>query len=112
MGWSDELQAELSDNAFTRGTAVMIEIESEHVTEVFSRVGERGVRAEVIAENAADEALAYLKTEAPVGHHLADQLLIPLALCRGGSFTNQYCRHPEIWQSTSGQHIRQTVSGE
>src|SRR5436190_7118492 len=87
MGWSDEqLHAELSDNAFSRGTAVMIEIESEHVTEVFTRVGERGVRAEVIAENAADEALAYLKTEAPVGEHLADQLLLPLALCGGGSY--------------------------
>ena len=58
----------------------------ELVTEVFTRVGERGVRAEVIAEKAADEAVAYLKTEAAVGEHLADQLLIPLALCRGGSF--------------------------
>jgi RNA 3'-terminal phosphate cyclase (ATP) len=88
MGLSDdELYAEISDNAISRGTAAMVEIESEHLTEVFSRIGERGVRAEVIAENAADEALAYLETDAPVGEHLADQLLIPLALCKGGSFT-------------------------
>jgi RNA 3'-terminal phosphate cyclase (ATP) len=65
----------------------LVEIESEHLTELFSRIGERGVRAEVIAENAADEALAYLDTAAPVGEHLADQLLVPLALCKGGSFT-------------------------
>jgi RNA 3'-terminal phosphate cyclase (ATP) len=83
----DELYAEISDNAISRGTAAMVEIESEHLTEVFSRIGERGVRAEVIAEKAADEALAYLETEAPVGEHLADQLLIPLALCQGGCFT-------------------------
>jgi RNA 3'-terminal phosphate cyclase (ATP) len=82
----DELHAEISDNAISRGTAAMVEIESEHLTELFSRIGERGVRAEVIAENAADEALAYLETSAPVGEHLADQLLIPLALCKGGSF--------------------------
>lgn len=87
MGLSDhELHAEISDNAISRGTAAMVEIESDHLTELFSRIGERGVRAEVIAENAADEALAYLATAAPVGEHLADQLLIPLALCKGGSF--------------------------
>lgn len=87
MGLSDEqLQTEISDNAISRGTAVMIEIQSEHLTEVFTRIGERGVRAEVIAAQAADEALDYLKTDAPVGEHLADQLLIPLALTGGGSF--------------------------
>jgi RNA 3'-terminal phosphate cyclase (ATP) len=87
MGLSDEeLYPEISDNAISRGTAVMIEIESEHLTEVFTRIGERGVRAEVIAEKAADEALSYLEKKAPVGEHLADQLLIPLALAGGGSF--------------------------
>jgi len=87
MGLSDEeLHAELSDNAISRGTAVMVDIESEHLTEVFTRIGERGIRAEVIAEHAADEALAYLASDAPVGEHLADQLLIPMALCDGGSF--------------------------
>jgi RNA 3'-terminal phosphate cyclase (ATP) len=87
MGLSDEqLQPEISDNAISRGTAVMIEIQSEHLTEVFTSIGERGVRAEVIAEQAADEALDYLRAQAPVGEHLADQLLIPLALCSGGTF--------------------------
>jgi RNA 3'-terminal phosphate cyclase (ATP) len=87
MRLSDEqLQPEISDNAISRGTAVMIEIQSEHLTEVFTRIGERGVRAEVIAEQAADEALDYLRAQAPIGEHLADQLLIPLALCSGGSF--------------------------
>jgi RNA 3'-terminal phosphate cyclase (ATP) len=64
----------------------MIEIQSEHLTEVFTSIGERGIRAEVIAEQAADEALDYLGAQAPVGEHLADQLLIPLALCAGGTF--------------------------
>ncbi|HKO44201.1 MAG TPA: RNA 3'-terminal phosphate cyclase [Pyrinomonadaceae bacterium] len=83
----DELHAEVSDNAISRGTAAMVEIETADVTELFSRIGERGVRAEVIAEKAADEAIAYLEAPAPVGEHLADQLLIPLALAKGGSFT-------------------------
>lgn len=88
MGFhDDELYAELSDNAVSRGSAVMIEIESEALTEIFTRIGERGIRAEIIAEQAANEATAYLNSDAPVGEHLADQLLIPLALCAGGSFT-------------------------
>jgi RNA 3'-terminal phosphate cyclase (ATP) len=87
MGLSDEeLHLEISDNAISRGTAVLIEIESEHLTEVFTGIGERGVRAEVVAERAADEALLYLERQVPVGEHLADQLLIPLALAGGGSF--------------------------
>ncbi|MDQ3650951.1 MAG: hypothetical protein M3458_11895 [Acidobacteriota bacterium] len=44
------------------------------------------MRAEVVAEKAVEGALRYLKTEAPVGEHLADQLLIPLALAGGGCF--------------------------
>ena len=83
---NDELYAEISDNAISRGTAAMVELESADVTELFSRIGERGVPAEVIAEHAANEAMAYLATPAAVGEHLADQLLIPMALAKGGSF--------------------------
>ncbi len=87
LGWgADQLHVEISKNALSPGNVVMIEIESEHLTEIFTRVGERGVRAEVVAEKAAAEALAYLAGGAPVGEHLADQLLIPLALTGGGTF--------------------------
>jgi RNA 3'-terminal phosphate cyclase (ATP) len=68
------------------GNAVMIEIVSEHVTEVFTAIGERGLRAERVAEQAAENALDYLRAGVPIGPHLADQLLLPLALARGGAF--------------------------
>jgi RNA 3'-terminal phosphate cyclase (ATP) len=88
MGWSDEqLQAETSQNALSPGNVLTIEIESEPLTEVITGMGERGVRAETVAERAADEAQQYLMNGAPVGVHLADQLLIPLALAGGGSYT-------------------------
>jgi RNA 3'-terminal phosphate cyclase (ATP) len=69
------------------GNAVTITVEHENVTEVFTGFGERGMRAETVAEIAAREARAYLASSAPVGEHLADQLLLPLALSGGGSFT-------------------------
>lgn len=69
------------------GNVVMLEIESENVTEVFTGFGERGVRAEAVAENAASQARRYLASDAAVGGHLADQLLVPMALAKGGVFT-------------------------
>lgn len=87
LGWADEeLRVETSENALSPGNVVMIEIHSEHVTELFTSVGERGLRAETVAERAALEAADYLANSAPVGEHLADQLLIPLALAGGGSY--------------------------
>lgn len=67
------------------GNLVTIEIECEHITEVITAFGRKGVRAEAVAASAASEANRYLAAGVPVGAHLADQLLIPMAL-GGGSF--------------------------
>ena len=48
--------------------------------------GIKGVSAEQVASDACDEAERYLRSDVPVGSHLADQLLIPMALAGGGSF--------------------------
>lgn len=76
------------------GNAVSLEVGSAHVTEVFSGIGERGVPAERVAATAADEALAYLGAGVPVWTHLADQVLLPMALAGGGAFrTGPVTRH-------------------
>jgi RNA 3'-terminal phosphate cyclase (ATP) len=69
------------------GNIDLIEIESEHVTEVISAFGQRGVAAERVADDAVREAREYLVSQAVAGEHLADQLLLPMALAGGGSFT-------------------------
>jgi RNA 3'-terminal phosphate cyclase (ATP) len=68
------------------GNVVNVVVESEHVTEVFTGFGEKGVRAEHVAERVAAEARAYLEAGVPVGEHLADQLVLPMALGGGGAF--------------------------
>ncbi len=68
------------------GNAVLLELESETVTEVFTAFGEVGVSAEAVAEKAVREMRSYLKADVPVGEHLADQLLLPLALAGSGSY--------------------------
>lgn len=68
------------------GNAILLEVHCEHVTEVFTGFGQLGVRAEKVASAAAREAQRYLEAEVPVGEHLADQLLLPLAIAGGGRF--------------------------
>jgi len=86
LGWDSTcLHAEVLTDPHGPGNVILVEIESEHVTEVFAGFGQRGVRAEQLAEGVAREVLAYLGSGVPVGIHLADQLLLPCALAGGGS---------------------------
>ena len=82
----EQLHLHALPNDLGPGNALTITLGYENVTEVFAGFGERGVRAEDVARRAADEALAYRESTAPVGEHLADQLLLPLALGEGGTF--------------------------
>lgn len=88
LGWSEDcLQAHTLRDSFGPGNAVSIFIESEFVTDVFTTFGQKGVRAESVAHDAAKQARRYINSGAAVGEHLADQLLMPLAAGDGGSFT-------------------------
>lgn len=68
------------------GNVLLLELEFEHVTEIVTAFGARGVRAEQVAQSAVAEVRRYLTSDAPVGEHLADQLLLPLALAAGGTY--------------------------
>lgn len=69
------------------GNALMLTLESEHVTEVFTALGEKAVRAESVAKQVLQEARHYIASGAAVGEHLADQLMLPMALAGGGCYT-------------------------
>lgn len=62
------------------GNVVMAVLQSAHVTELFSAFGRRGVPAETVAHELARRVESYLAAGVPVGPHLADQLLIPMAM--------------------------------
>lgn len=89
------------------GNALLLELAFEHVTEVFTGFGERGVLAETVAESAVRQAREYLSSGAPVGEHLADQLLIPVALAGGGSFrTGKLSRHTRTNMEVISKFLR------
>ena len=88
MGWSGKqlrivgLPAEQGP-----GNVLLLTLEHEHVTEMFTSFGEKYLLAESVAKRLLNEVRAYLKTDAAVGEHLADQLLLPMALAGGGTFS-------------------------
>jgi RNA 3'-terminal phosphate cyclase (ATP) len=62
------------------GNVVLVEVASRHVTAVFAAFGQRGVKAEDVATQAAKAAQRYLEADVPVGEYLADQLQLPLGI--------------------------------
>jgi RNA 3'-terminal phosphate cyclase (ATP) len=79
-------RVETVDTSVGPGNVLLIIIEGESLTEIVTGFGIKGVSAEKVASDACDEAERFLKSDVPVGSHLADQLLIPMALAGGGSF--------------------------
>ncbi|MCS7283508.1 MAG: RNA 3'-terminal phosphate cyclase [Anaerolineae bacterium] len=67
------------------GAGIFLVVEYEHIRAGFSAYGRKGVPAEQVAEEACRELLAHHESGAPVDPHLADQLLLPMALAAGTS---------------------------
>lgn len=68
------------------GNVLIIEMRYDHITEVFTGFGEPGVPAERVADKAVEQCRKHMAAGVPVGRHLADQLLIPMALAGSGRF--------------------------
>lgn len=88
MGWSgDQLRFRNLPDSWGPGNALLLTLDHEHVTEVFVAFGEKARRAEEVARDAVAQARRYIASGAAVSEHLADQLLVPMALAGGGRFT-------------------------
>jgi RNA 3'-terminal phosphate cyclase (ATP) len=74
-----------------------------------SALGERGVRAEAVGRNAADEIVPELLSDASVDVHLADQLIPYIALAGGRYTTREISMHTRtnIW--TAGHFLERDI---
>jgi len=110
LGWGREcLAVETVENSRGPGNILTAVIESENITEVFTGFGEKGVSAEKVAADMVKEVRQYLSVDVPVGEHLADQLLIPMALAGRGAYrTLPLTRHT----STNIDMVRRFVEVE
>jgi RNA 3'-terminal phosphate cyclase (ATP) len=111
LGW-DENQIEWIDvrQSPGPGNLVSLEIQSESITESFTGFGTKGIPAEQVPLPAIEEARDYLAAGVPVGIHLADQLMIPMALAGMGRYrTLPLSRHSttniEVIQKFMDVHI-------
>lgn len=72
------------------GNALVLRAQFEHACEVITALGRIDLSSEDVAQQAASEFKRHFAHGAPVGEHLADQLLLPLWLAGGGAFVT--CR--------------------
>jgi RNA 3'-terminal phosphate cyclase (ATP) len=68
------------------GTVLAVVLNTSPVPALFFALGERGKRAERVADEAVDQVRSFLQTTTPaVDAHSADQIVLPLALADGPS---------------------------
>ncbi len=117
------------------GNILCTAVRSAEVTAVFSAFGKRGKPAEDVAADVCRQTRAYLRSEAPVEEHLADQLVLLLAIAGGGAFRcnamSSHCRTqfetignflnvpmqseqvgPSLWEVRVGTDVRSEASAK
>jgi RNA 3'-terminal phosphate cyclase (ATP) len=68
------------------GNVLVLELAAGDLVEVVTGFGEKGVSAEQVATRACGQVKVWLRAGVPVGAHLADQLLVPLAVAGRGRY--------------------------
>ncbi|WMW80288.1 RNA 3'-terminal phosphate cyclase [Undibacterium cyanobacteriorum] len=97
-------------NSHGIGNALILSVQSSEYSEIVTSYGDKSRSSGQVAQVACDEMKRYLASPAAVGEHMADQLLIPLALA-GGTFTcNVISQHfktnCEIIQKFTPSHFK------
>jgi RNA 3'-terminal phosphate cyclase (ATP) len=107
LDWPESAYRAETVEADGPGNIVMIAGSYANVSEMASGFGQRGVPAERVAGEALRCWLDYDRSGAPVGEHLADQLLLPLALAGRGSFRTM---KPALHTTTNAETIARFLS--
>lgn len=102
LGWPEAAYSTETVESDGPGNILMISGAFAHLSELATGFGQRGVPAEHVARAAVDCWLAYERSDAAVGEHLADQLLLPMALAGGGSFSTM---EPTLHTTTNAATI-------
>lgn len=114
MGWDEsQLQVRGLPSDQGPGNALLITLDHEHVTEMFCAFGEKAVRAEAVAKQAVRETRDYVRSGAAVGEHLADQIMLPMALTGGGQFTlTNVSKHAQTNATVIGKFLTVDIDFE
>jgi RNA 3'-terminal phosphate cyclase (ATP) len=98
------------------GTFIFLKPETDTCHSGFSSLGERGKKAELVGEEAANEFLEYYKTPACLDHYLADQIILYLAVANGESSftTSRITDHllTNLWVIDRFLRLKYTIAGK
>jgi RNA 3'-terminal phosphate cyclase (ATP) len=86
IGWSKDVFQSQWVEAIGAGNIISLRLFYQNCSEVIESIGKRGLRAEKVSMIAVKLLDHYLSTEAPIGEYLADQLLLPMMIAKGGIF--------------------------
>ncbi len=81
--WSAEIREVDSPGP---GNVLYLELVRKNITELFSVCGEFNIPRKTVAERVAGMARKHLDSGAAAGRFLADQLLLPMAMGKGGKY--------------------------
>ena len=99
-----------------QGTFLFLLSKSEKSIAGFASLGERGKRAEIVGEEAADDFLRYYSTSAALDPHMSDQIVPYLPLCKEESVfsTSSVTGHlmTNLWTTGLFYEYRYSVEGE
>ncbi len=111
LQWSQQEVAGRDVEADGPGNALVARIHHTEVTAVLTAFGEQRTSAEVVAGDCCRQVRGYLASEAPVCEHLADQLLLPLALGVGGTFlTCAWSEHARTNALVIGRFLGEVIT--
>ncbi|MBN8417374.1 MAG: RNA 3'-terminal phosphate cyclase [Verrucomicrobia bacterium] len=83
---ANHIELRYANDSTGPGNAILLGARFANVCEITSGIAQQGKSSESVATGAAKSLRSYLASPAPVGAHLADQLLLPMALAGGGLF--------------------------
>jgi RNA 3'-terminal phosphate cyclase (ATP) len=109
LDWQDALGQVHEVTTPGPGNSFQLSIDSKTHCNVFEVVGELGVSAERVAKRAAGRVNKFIHAQAAVEEHLADQLLLLIALAGSGSFTTT---KPSLHTTTNIAVIKQLLDIE
>ena len=111
LHWSHTEVDEHEVEAHGPGNAMLARLRFAQITARFSAVGELRKSAEQVAAECVKQVRHYLDGDAPVCEHLADQLLLPLALGAGGRFrTSQPSAHARTNAAVIARFLGEVVT--
>ncbi len=67
----------------SKNTTIAITGIFENAVCCYTNLGERGKRAEVVAEEACEKFIKFISSDAVIDEHMADQILLPLSIAGG-----------------------------